>query len=158
RGSDCTLEATLLLNQPIEQAIATLAESHEQDIAQRLLEALHAEPDRQVTYQAIRVYQETGIDPRQVDPILVKLAEQQQLIYRAYNRGITFKLTQLQGSTSTLNTLRAIENDYERRYQIFEQRMQAMLKYIWMKGGCRSEELIGYLTGEDIAEPCMKCD
>lgn len=158
RGVDCTLEATLLLNRPVDTIVSALEDASEQDLARRLLIALDAEPDRQITYQAAKVYQETGIDPRQVDPLLVRLAERDLLLYRAYSRGITY---QLANTGSLRATLSSIERNYEQRYQIFEQRLDDMLTYCQLQRGqnlCRSAELINYLTGQNNSELCGKCD
>ncbi|MBO0796480.1 MAG: RecQ family ATP-dependent DNA helicase, partial [Ktedonobacteraceae bacterium] len=161
RGVDCTLEATLLLNRPVAEIVATLDSSEEQELARQLLVYLQAEPDRQVTYQATRLYLETGIDPRQVDPLLVKLAERDGLLYRGYSRGITYQLAQQEGPGTVRAALSAIERTYERRYQIFEQRLEDMLDYCRMQRGqgrCRSAELVNYLTGRSDSPACGRCD
>ena len=158
RGPDCTLEATILLNQPLERVLAALADAAERSIAETLLRTLGAAQDYQVAYRAGQLYEDTGIDPRAVDPILVKLAERDMLLYRSYSRGIT--LTLRPGLTDDA-LLVAIEQGFAARYQRFEERLQAMLNYIRMRSGqgrCRSAALINYLTGHDDAPRCGKCD
>ena len=158
RGPDCTLEATLLLNQPVTDVISSLSDASERDIATRLFTLLGASQDRQVTYQVAQAYEQAGIDPRLVDPILVKLAERDMLLYRAYSRGITLTLgAQLTDATY----LQAIEQRFAHRYQRFEERLEAMLDYIKLRPGqqrCRSTALINYLTGRNDAPLCGKCD
>ena len=158
RGPDCTLEATILLNQPLEAVLSTLVDAPERDTAETLLRALGAAQDYQVPYRAAQVYEDTSIDPRSVDPILVKLAERDMLLYRSYSRGITLTLA---SGLSDDARLTAIEQGFAARYQRFEERLQAMLRYIGMRTGqgrCRSAALINYLTGRDDAPLCGKCD
>src|SRR5262249_19734358 len=100
----------------------------------------------------------TGIDPRVIDPLLVKLTERELLLYRAYNRGITLSLSDQLSDTTYLQ---AIEQRFASRYQRFEERLTAMLEYIRLRPGnqhCRSAALINYLTGRDDAPLCGKCD
>lgn len=158
RGADCTLEATILLTLPLEQVLAALDDPREESIARTLLHSLQASQDRQVPYHALDVWQATGIDPRQVDPLLVRLAERELLLYRAYSRGITLIVDPSLGQREQL--LR-IEQRFATRYRRFEERLQAMLEYIWLAVGqnrCRSAELIDYLTGQRTELLCGKCD
>ena len=73
RGPDCTLEATLLLNRPVGEVLDALSGA-ERTLAAQLFEALGAAQDRQASYSAARLYEQTGIDPRAVDPLLVQYA------------------------------------------------------------------------------------
>jgi ATP-dependent DNA helicase RecQ len=158
RGPDCTLEATILLNQPVPDVLAALQDTSERTIAANLFVTLGGEQDRQVSYRAAQVYEQTGIDPRVVDPILVKLAERDMLLYRAYNRGITLLLGEQLSDTTYLQ---AIEQRFANRYQRFEDRLTAMIEYIRLRPGnqhCRSAALINYLTGRNDAPFCGKCD
>lgn len=158
RGSDCTLEATILLNQPVPVVLAALSDTSERTQAARLFEALGAAQDRQVSYRAAQVYEQTGIDPRVVDPLLVQLAEREMLLYRSYSRGITLTLS---AELADITYLQTIEQRFVNRYQRFEERLQAMLDYIKLRPGrnrCRSAALINYLTGRDDAPLCGKCD
>lgn len=158
RGPDCTLEATILLNQPVPDVLAALQYPSERTIAANLFATLGAEQDRQVSYRAAQVYEQTGIDPRIVDPILVKLAERDMLLYRAYNRGITLLLGDQLSDTTYLQ---AIEQRFANRYQRFEDRLTAMIEYIRLRPGnqhCSSAALINYLTGRNDAPLCGKCD
>jgi ATP-dependent DNA helicase RecQ len=158
RGPDCTLEATLLLNQPVERVLEALENEQERAIVATLFNALGAEQDRQVTYRVLDLYQATGIDPRLVDPLMVRLGERELLLYRAYSRGMTLRLAPgLQDWTQ----LQAIEQRFTGRYQRFEERLHAMLDYAWLRVGtnrCRSAELISYLTGQEAVPPCGTCD
>src|SRR5438876_106713 len=72
--------------------LAALTDEDERTRATLLFRTIGAEPDRQATYQATSVYKATGLDPRHIDPLLVRLAEQNLLLYRAYSRGITLKI------------------------------------------------------------------
>ncbi|HLI91917.1 MAG TPA: RecQ family ATP-dependent DNA helicase [Ktedonobacteraceae bacterium] len=158
RGPDCTLEATILLNYPIAEAVAALQDPTERRLAETLLRSLGAEPDRQVSYRAAQVYEQTGIDPRTVDPILVKLAERETLLYRVYQRGVTLRL---HPNLSDATYLQRIEQGFASRYQRFEERLTAMIDYMKLRPGnrhCRSAALINYLTGRDDAPLCGKCD
>ncbi len=158
RGPDCTLEATILLNQPVPDVLSALQDTSERTIASNLFATLGAAQDQQVSYRAAQVYEQTGIDPRVVDPILVKLAERDMLLYRAYNRGITLSLGDQLSDTTYLQ---AIEQRFANRYQRFEDRLTAMIEYIRLRLGnqhCRSAALINYLTGRNDAPLCGKCD
>jgi len=158
RGADCTTEATILLTQPLETIFDRISDSAERETARGLLSALKAEPDRQVSYRAAEIYESSGIDPRLVDPLLIKLAAQELLLYRAYSRGITLKIDERIQNEHALST---IEGRFGQRYQRFAERMQHMLDYIRLRrdqNRCRSAELINYLTGENNAPTCGKCD
>ncbi|HZU01852.1 MAG TPA: helicase-related protein, partial [Ktedonobacteraceae bacterium] len=158
RGPDCTLEATILLNQPVTEVLSVLQDASERTIAATLLTTLGAEKDRQVTYRADQISAQTGIDPRVVDPLLVKLAERDMLLYRAYSRGMTLRLNDQLADTTYVQT---IEQRFARRYQHFEDRLTAMIDYIRLRPGnhhCRSAALINYLTGRSDAPLCGKCD
>ena len=158
RGPDCTLEATLLLNQPLSTVVAAIEDAEERTRATELLTCLNAAQDRQVFYRAAQVYEQMGIDPRTIDALLVKLAERDLLLYRAYSRGITLTLSEQLSNTSELQ---AIEQRFASRYQRFEERLTAMLDYIKLRPGnhhCRSASLINYLTGRDDAPLCGTCD
>jgi ATP-dependent DNA helicase RecQ len=157
RGPDCTLEATLLLNRPVQEVLDMLSGA-ERVLAAQLFEAMGAAQDRQAFYNAAQVYERTGIDPRAVDPLLVRLAERDLLLYRSYNRGITLTLD---ARLSDVAYLQSIEQGFAGRYQRFEERLQAMLDYIKLRPSqnrCRSAALINYLTGRDDAPLCGKCD
>ncbi len=158
RGPDCTLEATILLNQPVSTVLATIANDEERTRAASLFESLSATQDMQVSYRAAQVYEQTGIDPRTVDALLVKLAERDLLLYRAYHRGITLTLSE---QLTQQGKLEAIEQRFANRYARFEERLNTMLDYIKLRPGnhhCRSAALINYLTGRDDAPLCGKCD
>ena len=140
RGPDCTTEATILLTQPLETILDRLSESTERETARGLFSALKAEPDRQVTYRAAEIYEASGIDPRLVDPLLVKLAAEELLLYRAYSRGITLKIDE---RIQHEHALSSIEGRFGQRYRHFEERMQHMLDYIRLRrdqNRCRSAE------------------
>jgi hypothetical protein len=158
RGVDCTLEATVMLNQTPETILASITDASERQMIAALFDAIHAAQDRQATYQAVSVYRETGLDPRRVDPLLVRLAGRDLLLYRSYSRGVT--LTMEAGVADRTN-LQAIEQRFAARYERFEERLQKMLEYIHLRSGqsrCRSAYLVNYLTGETSAMPCGKCD
>ena len=158
RGADCTLEATLLLNQPVQAILNTLSEEAKRATAATLFAAIGAIPDYQATYSATSVYRETGLDPRLIDPLLVRLAERDLLLYRAYSRGITFTLEA--GITDDAN-VQAIERHFAGQYERFEERLQKMLEYIHLPPGqnrCRSAFLVNYLTGTIDTPPCGKCN
>ncbi|HEY0753736.1 MAG TPA: RecQ family ATP-dependent DNA helicase [Ktedonobacteraceae bacterium] len=158
RGADCTLEATLLLNQPVQEIVAALHDEQDRVLATRLFSELGAVPDHQVTYHALDIYQATGIDPRLIDPLFVRLAERELLLYRSYSRGVTLKVDP---AIKQKEQLQRIEQRFMGRYQRFEERLQAMLQYAWLvtgKNRCRSAELIDYLIGQETGLVCGKCD
>jgi len=158
RGVDCTLEATVMLNQTPDTILSSIADPDERHLAVTLFDAIGAARDRQARYQAAAVYRETGLDPRRIDPLLVRLAERDLLLYRSYSRGVTLK-TEL-GLANRAN-LQAIEQGFAVRYAHFEERLQKMLDYIHLQPGqnrCRSAYLVNYLTGENNATPCGKCN
>jgi hypothetical protein len=157
-GPDCTLEATLLLNKAPAAIQDKLSDGSERALAAALFVHTAASAEHQATYRATEFYKSTGMDPRAVDPLLTRLAEQELLLYRPYSRGIT-----LIGSASVqaLSDLDTIEQRFIGRYQRFEARLQAMLDYIRRQPGqgrCRSAYLVNYLTGRDDTPPCGKCD
>jgi len=158
RGPDCTLEATILLNQPIPAMLAAISDDVERTLAAMLFDVLGAEQDRNVFYRAAQVYEQTAIDPRIIDPLLARLAEHDLLLYRSYSRGITLTLSAQLADVAYLDI---IEQRFANRYQRFEERLQAMLDYIKLRRGqdhCRSAALVNYLTGRDDAPLCGKCD
>ncbi len=158
RGPDCTLEATLLLNQDAQSILATLTDDAEYTIAAQLFAAIGASVDHQATYNATSVYKATGLDPRLIDPLLVRLAERDLLLYRAYSRGITLKIANTLTNGANLH---AIEQRFSGQYERFEERLQHMLEYIFLPSGqhrCRSSHLVNYLTGSTGTPPCGKCD
>jgi ATP-dependent DNA helicase RecQ len=158
RDVDCTLEATILLTQPLETILTHIPDSEERERARLLFTTLQAVPDHQVTYRASTIYTQSGLDPRLIDPLLVKLAAQELVLYRAYSRGITFKID---ARIRNDRELIAIDTRFGNRYQRFEERLQHMIDYIDLKkdrNHCRSAELINYLTGETTAPSCGKCD
>ena len=123
-----------------------------------LFEVIGAAQDKQATYQAAAVYRQTELDPRSIDPLLVRLAERDLLLYRSYSRGVTLKM---EAGLAKRTTLQAIEQRFAARYERFEERLQKMLEYIHLRRGqnrCRSAYLVNYLTGETTAPPCGKCD
>jgi ATP-dependent DNA helicase RecQ len=158
RGVDCALEATVMLNQAPDAILSRIADPSERSMAATLFTAIGAAQDRQAPYQAASVYRETGLDPRLVDPLLVRLGANDLLLYRSYSRGVTLKTEE--GLANKAN-LQAIEQRFAARYERFEERLQKMLDYIHLRPGqnrCRSAYLVNYLTGEDTATPCGKCD
>ncbi len=158
RGPDCTLEATLLLNQPADEISQRLPDGTERVLAAALLDHLSASPERQVTYQAAEFYRATGMDPRAVDPLLATLAQQEMLLYRPYLRGMTLIVSP---DLARAPDLDRIEQRFADRYQRFEARLQAMLAYIRLQSGqgrCRAAYLVNYLTGRDDTPPCGRCD
>jgi ATP-dependent DNA helicase RecQ len=158
RGADCTLEATMLLNQPLETILADLPNESERETAALLFTTIGARLDKQATYHAARVYKETRSDPRMVDPLLTRLAERDLLLYRPYSRGVTLRMGV---ELSDLTNLKAIEQRFDARYERFEERLQKMQEYIRLQRGqnrCRSAYLVNYLTGDTNATPCGKCD
>jgi ATP-dependent DNA helicase RecQ len=158
RGSDCTLEATILLNQPAQAILAGIADEAERTLATQLFAAIDAALDHQVTYNAARVYKATGLDPRLIDPLLVRLAERDLLLYRAYSRGITLSI---ESGLADGTNMQTIERRFAGQYERFEERLQQMLAYIHLQSGqhrCRSAYLINYLTGTTSTPPCGKCD
>jgi len=158
RGADCTLEATILLNQSLETILAGLANKSEREAVVILFSAIGAKLDKQATYHAARVYRETRLDPRVIDPMLTRLAERDLLLYRPYSRGVTLRISV---ELSDLTHLKAIEQRFDARYERFEERLQKMQAYIQLQRGqnrCRSAYLVNYLTGDTTATPCGKCN
>jgi len=157
-GPDCTLEATILLNARQQTILAALTDEDERTRATLLFRTIGAEPDRQATYQATSVYKATGLDPRHIDPLLVRLAEQNLLLYRAYSRGITLKI---EAGLADGTHMHAIEQRFAGHYARFEERLQKMLEYMHLQSGrqrCRSAYLVNYLIGTNGTLPCGKCD
>jgi ATP-dependent DNA helicase RecQ len=158
RGADCTLEATILLNQSLETILEGLANESERETISLLFNTIGARLDKQATYHAARVYRETRLDPRMLDPLLTRLAERDLLLYRPYSRGVTLKMGE---ELSNQANLVAIEQGFAGRYERFEERLQKMLEYVYLRPGqnrCRSAYLVNYLTGTTNATPCGKCD
>lgn len=158
RSGDATLEGTVLLNHSPEVIVQRLSDPQDQTNAAALLAALGATAERQVPYQATMVYAATKVDPRVAEALLVRLAQQDLLIYRPYNRGVLLRLT---AALSDETRLTAIEERFAARYARFEDRLQAMLDYIHLRprqNQCRSAYLVNYLTGQSDAPRCGTCD
>ncbi len=88
----------------------------------------------------------------------MRLAERDLLLYRSYSRGVTLRTGPELAKGANLH---AIEQGFAARYGRFEERLQKMLDYIHLRSGqnrCRSAYLVNYLTGENSATPCGKCD
>lgn len=158
RGPDCTTEATVLLNRAQDDILAALEDPADRQRAATLFQVMGATIDRQVTYQAGEVSRRGGLDPREADPLLTRLAAQEWLIYRPYARGITLSATP---ALSDPDRVRSIEGRFAERYQLFENRLLAMLEYVQLRPGqgrCRSAHLVNYLTGRSDTPRCGKCD
>ena len=158
RGPDCTLEATLLLNQAPAEILAAIPEAAERFLALSLFEQTGAQKEHQVTYSAAQFYGGTGQDPRLVDSLLNRLAQRDLLLYRPYSRGVTLML---EPGLEDSRHLEVIEKRFAERHQSFEDRLQAMLAYIHLRPGqarCRSAYLVDYLTGRTDTPPCGTCD
>src|SRR6185312_14067878 len=158
RGVDCTLDATVMLNQTPEIILSSTTDASERHIIAALFDAIGAGQDRQARYQAASVYRQTGLDPRRIDPLLVRLAGQDLLLYRSYSRGVTLTM---EAGVADRAHLQAIEQRFVARYERFEERLQKMLEYIHLQAGqsrCRSAYLVNYLIGENTATPCGKCN
>lgn len=158
RGADCTLDATILLNRSSAEILAGIGDAAEHATVAALFAELAAGPDRQIPYRAAAVYRSAGLDPRVLDPVLVRLGAREDLIYRPYRRGITVTL---EPALAEVRRLSAIEDGFAARYRRFEERLETMLAYIRLKPGqrrCRSAYLVDYLTGRDDAPRCGKCD
>lgn len=158
RGPDCTLEATVLLNEEPASILDKVPDDAGRALAAALFAHTGASSERQVAYRATEFSRASGADPRAVDPLLSLLAEQELLLYRPYLRGMTLTPSAALGMDADLT---AIEDRFANRYRRFEARLQAMLEYIRLQPGqgrCRSAYLVNYLTGRDDAPPCGRCD
>ena len=158
RGPDCTLEASVLLNEPVESILATLTDPVERALAEAIFRQTGAQQDYQARYHAARFFEETSLDPRAVDPLLNRLAGYNLLLYRPFSRGITLRLDAPSLQSASLSP---IEERFAGRYQLFEKRLQTMLEYIKLQPGqgrCRSAALVNYLTGQSDTPFCGKCD
>jgi ATP-dependent DNA helicase RecQ len=156
RGDDCTMEASLLLNQDVDVILAHL-DGSDRGLAQTLFAHVGATRDHQVMYHAVGFSRITGCDPRAVDPLLVRLAGQELLLYRPFKRGMTF---QLEPALQDNRALDRIVQRFADRYDAFNERLGAMLDYISLHGGtpCRSAYIVNYLTGRNDAPRCGICD
>ena len=85
--------------------IAGIIDINERHLTSTLFEAIGAALDRQATYHAAAVYRETRLDPRSIDPLLVRLAEHDLLLYRAYSRGVTLKVGEELSDKTNLNAI-----------------------------------------------------
>jgi len=158
RGPDCTLEATLLLNEPAEAIVSAPRDDAERALAEALFAYTGASRDRDAKYYAAPFAAATGLDPRLADPLLTRLAEREQLLYRPYNRGVTLAI---EADQLENGDLAAIEGRFAGRYARFEARLRAMLDYVRLQRGqgrCRSAYLVNYLTGRNDAPACGVCD
>ena len=95
-----------------------------------LFTTIGARLDKQATYHAARVYRETGLDPRMIDPLLTRLGERDLLLYRPYSRGMTLKIG---GSISGPDESHCHRARFADRYERFEERLQKMLDYIHLQ-------------------------
>jgi len=158
RLEDCTLDAKLLLNAEPSTILEALQETEDRALAAALLTQTGVTTDHTAIYQAVVFYEATGHDPRRVDPLLNRLAAQELVLYRPFTRAMTFTV---HANLANEGQLSVIAQRFSGRYARFEERLQAMLGYIQLKGSsgrCRSAYLIAYLTGQSDVPPCGTCD
>lgn len=158
RGQDCTLEATILLNQPAEVILNAVHDGSERELMSQILTHTGASEHQTGKYSAAAFLRDSGLDPRRVDPLLNTLAGRDLLLYRPYSRGVTLTTDPALKDSTRLSKL---ELRFAERYAKFEERLEAMLEYIKLQPGqgrCRSVHMVQYLTGEVDTPRCGNCD
>lgn len=158
RGEDCTLEATILPLEERTAIVGSIAAGRQRDLASLLFDHLGAQREREVLYNAPRFVEEAGGEPREVDALLNELSARDQILFRAYSRGLTARITP---ALSEPGALDAIEKRFAEQDAQFEARLGEMLGFINLRGAgshCRSAHLINYLTGGSAATRCGQCD
>ena len=167
------MEAGVLLTGDVATLITRLQNAQAQDRAFKLFEHMLAKKYPQnaavgeqseaicirLTYNA-RDWMEAGGDAFEVTILLNQLSElePERCIFRPYTRGITIRLHS-QSLPEREATSHQFSTYYYARYERFEERLQAMLDYIYQpQGHCRRVFIENYLSGRSDITPCGMCD
>ena len=173
RGLDVVMEAGILLTGDVATLITRLQDAQAQDMAIKLFEHLLAkkypqnEPMIQqseatcirLNYNA-RDWMAAGGDAFEVTTLLNQLSElePERCIFRPYTRGITLRLHS-QSLSEREATSHQLSTYYYARYECFEERLQAILDYIYQpQRQCRRAFIENYLSGRKDITACGMCD
>jgi ATP-dependent DNA helicase RecQ len=162
RGDDFALEATVLLNRPVEEITLELS-ADDRSVFESLAKVFEFAVDTRSYYRALRFLRDSNESPSTIDRLLHRLALKGDLIYRSFSRGGTFKPGRKAGDSAAASEAYAAFNT---RLAQFSTRLQDIIHYAELRSDqrlCRSEFLSGYLTGSvargsDIVRRCGKCD
>src|SRR5216683_3152975 len=173
RRADVVMEAGVLLTGDVLTLVSRLENVQAQDTALKLFEHLIAKKypqsiatGQQSTEICIRLnynaqdWMAVGGDAFGGMTLLNQLSEiePERCIFRPYTRGITLRLHSL-SSAERDAAAHQLSIYYYARYERFEERLQAMLDYIYLPyGHCRRVFIESYLSGRTDMSPCGMCD
>jgi len=172
RGADVVMEAGILLTGDVSTLVSRLEDVQAQDTAHRLFEHLiakknpHSATGQQSAEICIRLnynvqeWMAAGGDSFEAIALLNRLSElePERCIFRPYTRGITLQLHSF-SSAERDAAAQQLSTYYYVRYERFEERLQAMLNYIYLPyRQCRRVFIESYLSGRTDAAPCGMCD
>lgn len=157
REEDFVLEATILLNNDLDDILNKLSSS-EQELFEVLIKEFSLKPNVRCYYRALPLIEKTNFSPYIVEALLTKLAQNGELIFRAYARGSSFNASI---NANNKDVIKKIATDFLSRFQQFDNRLKDMIKFAEMSVNsreCRAAYLINYLTGDTNSPRCGKCD
>jgi len=179
RGPDVVMEAGVLISGDPSALAEGFHDSHKQGAAITLLQHLIAKATLTRLYQKMdtdthqqsseistrlqydaQSWVDAGGDALEGIELLHELSElePERVIFRPYTRGILIHMKSLTPAEHEA-ALTKLSHYFSARYTQFEERMQAMLRYIHLPGGqCRRAFLENYLSGREDAVPCGGCD
>jgi ATP-dependent DNA helicase RecQ len=179
RGPDVVMEAGVLISGDPSTLVEGFQDLRKKGVAITLLRHLIAKatitrlyqktdtdtgqnaPDLSMRLQYdAQSWLEVGGDPLEGTDLLHELSElePERVIFRPYIRGILIHMKALMPEEREA-VLTKLSNYFSARYTQFEERMQAMLRYIHLPGDqCRRAFLENYLSGRGDAVPCGVCD
>lgn len=173
RGADVIMEAGILLTGNISDLVGRLENAQARIVATRLFEHLIAKrsplnriPSLQSTEICFRLnynaqeWMAVGGDCFEAMALLNKLSEldPERCIFRPYTRGITLRLRSF-SSVERRTVEQHLSAYYFSRYERFEERLQAILDYIYLPHKlCRRVFIESYLSGRTDTAPCGMCD
>ena len=177
RREDVVMEAGILIGEAIHDLVSRLPGLQERITSQKLLQYLvdkkfqapssdNPTVESQIPTLGLRLNYVTrdwvreGGDPFETTVLLNRLSElaSEKFIFRPYTRGITLRIQTLAQTESEIAFQRLSDFFYE-RYAHFEKRLKDMLDYVHLPAGhCRRAFLENYLSGQQDASSCGKCD
>jgi len=157
RGEDFTLEAAVLLNRSPDE-IAGRLDADDKTLFERLRDHLGLAQDQRVVYRALPFASLTDRHPFEVDSLLHRLGQSGELIFRGFQRGMTFAPGSRANAKAVID---AAAVSFVERFRQFSSRLEEMIRYAEMRadsGRCRAAFLVDHLAGEPGSPRCGVCD